>query len=73
MALIVKKTPSKISSAKKNITLKNLLVSELRFVDETGEDLTDRFRAELPEDVTQVTLKASFEFEDGENDDSFSD
>lgn len=37
----IKETESKVTSAKKNITIKDALVSELRFVDETG-DVTDQ-------------------------------
>lgn len=57
----VKEIEAKWNAAKRNITLKDILVSELKFVDADGEDLTDKFLDALPEGIDRVTLKASFE------------
>lgn len=61
MALIVKESDEKIVAAKKNITIKDALVSELRFVDIDGENLTEQFLEAIPEGIESVTLKVSFE------------
>lgn len=63
MSIIVKQTDSKVVSGKKNITLKDILVSEITLVDIDGVDLTKDFIDELPEGVTSVTFKASFELD----------
>ncbi|MBQ0036832.1 MAG: hypothetical protein KBT35_07955 [Firmicutes bacterium] len=64
MAIVIKETDSKIVARKKNITLKDILVQNIRLVDIDGEDLTEQFKEAVPEGITSVTLKASFELSD---------
>jgi hypothetical protein len=59
----IKETESKITAAKKNITIKDALVSELRFVDETG-DVTDQVLSAIPEDFKTINIKISLELPD---------
>lgn len=56
----IKETESKVTSAKKNITIKDALVSELRFVDETG-DVTDQVLSAIPEDFKTINVKITLE------------
>ena len=56
----IKETESKVTVAKKNITIKDALVSELRFVDETG-DVTDQVLSAIPEDFKTINVKISLE------------
>lgn len=57
----IKNTEQKISAAKRNIKLKDILVSEIRLVDSDGEDLTQKFIDAIPEGMETVELKVSFE------------
>lgn len=59
----IKKTESKITSAKKNITIKDALVSELRFVDETG-DVTEQVLSAIPEEFKTINIKITLELPD---------
>ncbi len=56
----IKETESKVTVAKKNITIKDALVSELRFVDETG-DVTDQVLSAIPEDFKTINVKISLD------------
>lgn len=56
----IKETESKVTSAKKNIIIKDALVSELRFVDDTG-DVTDQVLSAIPEDFKTINVKISLE------------
>ena len=56
----IKETESKVTVAKKNITIKDALVSELRFVDQTG-DVTDQVLSAIPEDFKTINVKISLE------------
>lgn len=56
----IKETESKVTSAKKNITIKDALVSELRFVDETG-DVTDQVLSAIPEKFKTINVKITLE------------
>lgn len=56
----IKETESKVTSAKKNITIKDALVSELRFVDETG-DVTDQVLSAIPEEFKTINVKITLE------------
>lgn len=56
----IKETESKVTAAKKNITVKDALVSELRFVDETG-DVTEQVLSAIPEDFKTINIKISLE------------
>ena len=56
----IKETESKVTSAKKNITIKDAIVSELRFVDETG-DVTDQVLSAIPVDFKTINVKLSLE------------
>lgn len=62
----IKETESKVTAAKKNITIKDALVSELRFVDETG-DVTDQVLSAIPEDFKTINIKISLELPDEVN------
>ena len=57
----IKETEQKTTAAKRNIKLKDILVSEIRLVDADGEDLTQRFIEAIPEGMETVELKVSFE------------
>lgn len=56
----VKETESKITAAKKNITIKDAIVKELRFVDETG-DVTEQVLSAIPEGFETINVKISLE------------
>jgi hypothetical protein len=60
----IKNTEQKTTAAKRNIKLKDILVSEIRLVDAEGEDLTQKFIEAIPEGMTTVELKVSFELDD---------
>lgn len=66
MAITIKETESKITAAKKNIKLTDILVQYLKFVDADGEDLTQKFIDALPGDTETVELKVSFELLPGD-------
>lgn len=57
----IKNTEQKTTAAKRNIKLKDILVSEIRLVDVEGEDLTQKFIEAIPEGMETVELKVSFE------------
>lgn len=59
----IKETESKITAAKKNITIKDAIVSELRFVDETG-DVTEQVLSAIPEGFKTINVKISLELPD---------
>lgn len=59
----IKETESKVTSAKKNITINDALVSELRFVDETG-DVTDQVLSAIPEEFKTINVKITLELPD---------
>ena len=63
MAIKVTESQEKVTPAKKNIKLDDILVSELRFVDETG-DITDQVLKALPENVEKVSFKITVELTD---------
>lgn len=59
----IKDIESKVSNAKKNITIKNAVVKELRFVDETG-DVTNQVLEAIPKNVETITIKISVDLLD---------
>ena len=59
----IKETESKVTSAKKNITIKDALVSELRFVDESG-DVTEQVLSAIPSDFKTINIKITLELPD---------
>ena len=59
----IKETEQKTTAAKRNIKLKDILVSEIRLVDAEGEDLTQKFIEAIPDGMETVELKVSFELE----------
>lgn len=59
----VKEVESKVTAAKKNITIKDALVSELRFVDESG-DVTEQVLSAIPEDFKTINIKITLELPD---------
>ena len=56
----VKESPSKITAAKKSITIKGALVKELRFVDEAG-DVTEQVLSAIPEEFETIDVKITLE------------
>lgn len=65
----VKTTESKVTPAKKNITLDNIAVSALTFINaDTGEDITEAVINEFPNGVERIGFKISFELPDEEVD-----
>lgn len=60
----IKETEQKTTAAKRNIKLKDILVSEIRLVDVEGEDLTQKFIEAIPEGMETVELKVSFELDE---------
>ena len=59
----IKDIESKISNAKKNITIKDAVVKELRFVDETG-DVTNQVLEAIPRNIETITVKISIDLSD---------
>ena len=59
----IKETEQKTTAAKRNIKLKDILVSEIRLVDIDGEDLTQKFIDAIPNGMETVELKVSFELD----------
>lgn len=59
----IKDIESKISNAKKNITIKDAVVKELRFVDETG-DVTNQVLEAIPKNIDTITVKISIDLLD---------
>lgn len=66
MPIIKKDTEVKVTAAKRNITLKDIIASEIKLVDANGEDLSQQFIDSLPAGVITVDLKATFELENEE-------
>lgn len=64
MAMTVKTTEGKKTPSKKNITLKDIIVSELTFVDIDGVDLTEDFIDAVPDGIETMNIKVSFELPD---------
>lgn len=69
----IKETEQKVTSAKRNIKLKDILVSEIRLVDIDGEDLTQKFIEAIPEGMVTVELKVSFELDSPDEEISIED
>lgn len=64
----VKEVDAKITPKKKNLELKNISVKDLKLVDtDTGEDITEQVIAEIPEGITTLDFKLSFEISDEES------
>lgn len=59
----IKETESKVTAAKKNITIKDAIVKELRFVDETG-DVTEQVLSAIPKGFETINVKISLELPD---------
>lgn len=62
MAVTVKNTESKITSAKRTIIVKGAIVKDLRFVDETG-DVTSQVLEQIPENLDIIDVKISIELD----------
>ena len=62
MAVTVKNTESKVTTAKRTITVKGAVVNDLRFVDETG-DVTGQVLEQIPEDLETIDVKISIELD----------
>ena len=59
----IKETESKVTAAKKNITIKDALVSQLKFVDESG-DVTDQVLSAIPPEFKTINVKITLELPD---------
>ena len=59
----IKETESKVTAAKKNITIKDAIVKDLRFVDETG-DVTEQVLSAIPKGFETINVKISLELPD---------
>lgn len=59
----IKETESKVTTAKKNITIKDTIVSQLRFVDESG-DVTDQVLSAIPPEFKTINVKITLELPD---------
>lgn len=63
----VKEVESKVTPKKKNLELKNISVKDLRLIDtDTGEDITEKVIAEVPDGIETVDFKLTFEIPDEE-------
>ena len=62
MAVTVKNTESKVTAAKRTITVKDAVVKELRFVDESG-DVTNQVLEQIPEELETINVKISIELD----------
>ena len=62
VSVTVKNTESKITSAKRTITVKNAIVKDLRFVDETG-DVTEQVVEQIPDNYDTIDVKISIEID----------
>ena len=61
----VKVDEAKTTPKKKNLVLKNISVRDLRIVDtDTGEDISAQVIAEIPDNVTTVDFKLTFEIDE---------
>ena len=61
----IKETESKVVAGKKNITIKDAIVSELRFVDKTG-DVTNQVLSAIPKEFKTINIKISLDLPDEE-------
>lgn len=61
----VKSIKSKTTPAKKTITIKDVIVSKMKFVDETG-DVTQQILKELPEGTERISFKITVEIPEEE-------
>ena len=65
LSIKITNTEKKETPAKKIITLKNISAKDLKLIDtETGEDITQKFLAELPDDIDTVAFKISVDMPD---------
>ena len=70
MGFKVKTTESKVTPSKKNLELKNISVNHLHLVDiDTGEDITEKVIAEIPNGIKSIDFKLVFELPDKEESD----
>jgi hypothetical protein len=61
-------TESKTTPKKKVLDLKNISVEGLKLIDtDTGEDITKQVVSEIPEGITTVDFKLTFEIPDDED------
>ena len=58
----VKNTESKVTAPKRTITVKDAVVKELRFVDESG-DVTNQVLEQIPEGLETINVKISIELD----------
>ena len=66
VSVTVKNTESKITSAKRTITVKDAIVKELRFVDEAG-DVTEPVIEQIPDNYDTIDVKISVEIDSDED------
>lgn len=60
MGIKITEIEEKVTSAKKNITIKDVYVQELNFVDETG-NITDQVISAIPKGIETVSFKITVE------------
>lgn len=65
MAFKITTSEEKVTPAKKNIKLDDILVKDLKFVDETG-DITQKVINEIPDGVETVSFKITIENPNGD-------
>lgn len=63
MGYKVKTTLPKVSKKRKNISITDVKVSELHFVDDTG-DITKDILKEIPDDVETINFKISIDIDE---------
>lgn len=60
MAVKVTNTDAKVSAPKRTIVIKNAVIKELKFVDETG-DVTNMVLEEIPKNLETIDVKIALE------------
>jgi hypothetical protein len=63
MGYKVKTTLPKVSKKRKNISITDVKVNELHFVDDTG-DITKDILKEIPDDVETINFKISIDIDE---------
>lgn len=61
----VKEVEAKTTPRKKTLELENISVKDLRLIDtDTGEDITEKVIAEIPNEIDTVNFKLNFKYLD---------
>jgi len=64
MAIKITETEEKVTPAKKTFKFEDILVDKLTLVDSQGTDLTEEFKAALPEGIETLTFKITVTLDD---------